>query len=58
MLKALIAFFVLWVGIVAGVTMFRQYTNQEKIEFLKLLVFGLVAAIMSMSALVLLVFLF
>ena len=58
MLKAFLAFLVVWVAIVVGVKTFCQITNQEQIEIMKLLLYGFAAAIMSISFLTLIVFLF
>ena len=58
MLKAFVAFLVVWVAIIIGVKTFRQITNQEQIEIMKLLLYGFAAAIISISFLTLIVFLF
>lgn len=58
MIKGIIVFLSLWAIIFFGIDLFRKFTKQEKIEYMKLLMYSLSVAIITSSLLTLMVILF
>ncbi len=58
MIKALISFLCLWAIIFFGVEIFRKFTAKEKIKTLKLLMYSMGVAILTLTVLLTIVAVF
>ena len=58
MIKGVVFFVIVWVVLYIGIDLFRKFTKQEKFEVLQQLIYALVLAIISLSVLTVMVFLF
>jgi len=58
MIRMIVAFLILFAAFYFGIKAYRQLTNMEKMELSKLLIYSSTCALLAVSALAALVFLF
>lgn len=58
MIKGVVFFAIVWLVLYIGIDQYRKFTKQEKFEVIQQLIYAFVLAIISLSVLTVMVFLF
>lgn len=58
MIKGVVFFVIVWLVLYIGIDQYRKFTKQEKFEVIQQLIYAFVLAIISLSVLTVMVFLF